>query len=143
MHLGCQRPSFFTSLSVVESCRCGCGDLLRRLYCCRTQRTTVGNRHYPSWNQPVAPAVAESYAPVAQSITLDAKCPSLCWARLQHSVHQGRPTDGMLPGWWGGPPGPRGTPSSRVSLGGSSAWASASRPTRASAADQGVRPTIY
>jgi hypothetical protein len=37
--------------------------------------------------------------------------------------------------WWGGPPGPRGTPPSRDILQG------AGRPTRASAADQGVRPT--
>src|ERR1017187_8444237 len=44
---------------------------------------------------------------------------------------------------WGGPPGPRGTPSSRSRNNGVSIVQGASRPTGASAADQGVRPTIY
>src|SRR5205807_5796280 len=39
--------------------------------------------------------------------------------------------------WWGGPPGPRGTPGSRCS----DSVLCPNRPTRASAADQGVRPT--
>ena len=43
--------------------------------------------------------------------------------------------------WWGGPPGPRGTPSSRPCLKNQSA-ATAEKPTRGSAADEGVRPTI-
>ena len=41
------------------------------------------------------------------------------------------------------PPGPRGTPSSRSRNNGVSIWQGASRPTGASAADRGVRPTIY
>src|ERR1039457_3303652 len=44
--------------------------------------------------------------------------------------------------WWGGPPGPGGTPSSRNRYNDISILQGASRPTGASAADQGVRPTI-
>ena len=40
--------------------------------------------------------------------------------------------------WWGGPPGPRGSPWTRCS----ELYQSHSRPTRASAADQGVRPGV-
>src|ERR1019366_187220 len=43
--------------------------------------------------------------------------------------------------WWGGPLGPRGTPSSRSRNAGVSILHGASRPTGASAADPGVRPT--
>src|ERR1035438_8759394 len=43
--------------------------------------------------------------------------------------------------WWGGPPGPRGTPSSRCRNNDISTLQGVSRPTGASAADQGVRPT--
>ena len=43
---------------------------------------------------------------------------------------------------WGGPPGPRGTPSSRIRNDDTSLLQGMSRPTGASAADQGVRPTI-
>jgi hypothetical protein len=43
--------------------------------------------------------------------------------------------------WWGGPPGPRGTPSSRCRANDTSIMQGAGRPTGASAADQGVRPT--
>src|ERR1017187_7257532 len=46
-----------------------------------------------------------------------------------------------LQDWWGGPPGPRGTPSSRCRANDISTMQSASGPTGASAADQGVRPT--
>jgi hypothetical protein len=42
--------------------------------------------------------------------------------------------------WWGGPPGPRGTPSSRWCVKNQSA-ATTEKPTRGSAADEGVRPT--
>src|ERR1039457_5594136 len=44
--------------------------------------------------------------------------------------------------WWGGPPGPHGTPSSRNRYNDISILQGASRPTGASAADPGVRPTI-
>src|ERR1035441_8254768 len=43
--------------------------------------------------------------------------------------------------WWGGPPGPRGTPPSRCRNYDISIMQGARRPTGASAADQGVRPT--
>src|ERR1035441_2247063 len=43
--------------------------------------------------------------------------------------------------WWGGPPGPRGSPWTRFSPP-ESASSMESTPTGASAADQGVRPTI-
>ena len=43
---------------------------------------------------------------------------------------------------WGGPPGPRRTPSSRSRNNDISILQGASRPTGASAADRGVRPTI-
>src|ERR1017187_7944188 len=43
--------------------------------------------------------------------------------------------------WWCGPPGPRGTPSSRCRNNDISTLQGVSRPTGASAADQGVRPT--
>src|ERR1039458_8519597 len=43
--------------------------------------------------------------------------------------------------WWDGPPGPRGTPSSRIPNNDISTLQCVSRPTGASAADQGVRPT--
>ncbi len=46
-----------------------------------------------------------------------------------------------LVAWWGGPPGPRGTPSSRCRGNDISILQGASRPTGASAADRGVRPT--
>src|ERR1035438_5717177 len=46
-----------------------------------------------------------------------------------------------LEAWWGGPPGPRGTPSSRSRHNDIGIMRGASRPTGASAADQGVRPT--
>src|SRR6266550_370713 len=36
--------------------------------------------------------------------------------------------------WWGGPPGPQPAPWP-------ASWAGSQRPTRASAADQGIRPT--
>src|SRR5476649_3081769 len=42
---------------------------------------------------------------------------------------------------WGGPPGPRGSPWTRFSPT-ESASSAQGKPTRASAADQGVRPTI-
>src|ERR1035438_1044643 len=45
--------------------------------------------------------------------------------------------------WWGGPPGPRGTPSSPRRNDGIGILQSASRPTGASAADRGVRPTTH
>src|ERR1035438_4049905 len=45
------------------------------------------------------------------------------------------------PAWWGGPPGPRGTPSSRCRNNDIGILWDASRPTGASAADRGVRPT--
>src|ERR1035438_5937947 len=44
----------------------------------------------------------------------------------------------VLQDWWGGPPDPRGTPSSRCRANGISIMQSASRPMRASHADQGV-----
>jgi hypothetical protein len=44
--------------------------------------------------------------------------------------------------WWGGPPGPHGTPSSRCPNNDIDILQGAGRPTGASAADQGVRPTI-
>jgi len=44
--------------------------------------------------------------------------------------------------WWGGPPGPRGSPWTRFS-GTESAASARSKPTGAPAADVGVRPTIY
>src|ERR1035437_3983385 len=44
---------------------------------------------------------------------------------------------------WGRPPGLRGTPSSRIRNNGVSVLQGASRPTGASAAVQGDRPTIY
>jgi hypothetical protein len=47
----------------------------------------------------------------------------------------------LRPQWWGGPPGPRGTPPSRGRLDDSDILHGAGRPTGASAADQGVRPT--
>ena len=53
------------------------------------------------------------------------------------------PRIGMLRKLWGGPPGPRGTPSSRSRNNGISSLQGASRPTGASAAVQGDRPTIY
>jgi hypothetical protein len=40
--------------------------------------------------------------------------------------------------WWGGPPGPRGTPSSRPCVKNQSA-ATTEKPTRGPAADEGVR----
>jgi hypothetical protein len=43
--------------------------------------------------------------------------------------------------WWGGPPGPRGTPPSRCRHNGVSILQGESRPTGASAAVQGDRPT--
>jgi hypothetical protein len=43
--------------------------------------------------------------------------------------------------WWGGPPGPRGTPPSRCPNSEIDILQGAGRPTGASAADQGVRPT--
>jgi hypothetical protein len=48
----------------------------------------------------------------------------------------------MLPSWWGGLPGPRGTPSSRSLLKGSSACTACGWPRGAWPADLGVRPTI-
>ena len=45
--------------------------------------------------------------------------------------------------WWGGPPGPRGSPWTRCRHNGVSIRKGASRPTGASAADQGVRPTNF
>ncbi len=44
--------------------------------------------------------------------------------------------------WWGGPPGPRGTSPSRGRNNDMGILQGAGRPTGASAADQGVRPTI-
>src|ERR1035438_9633628 len=44
--------------------------------------------------------------------------------------------------WWGGPPGPRGTPASRCRNNEIGILQGASRPTGASAADRGVRPTV-
>src|SRR5207245_6605317 len=52
------------------------------------------------------------------------------------------PTSGMLQNLWGRPPGLRGTPSSR-SPPAESRPCTRRWPTRASAADEGVRPTIY
>jgi hypothetical protein len=49
----------------------------------------------------------------------------------------------MLRKLWGRPPGLRGTPSSRIRNNGVSVLQGASRPTGASAAVQGDRPTIY
>src|ERR1035437_3980871 len=49
----------------------------------------------------------------------------------------------MLRELWGRPPGLRGTPSSRIRNNGVSVLQGASRPTGASAAVQGDRPTIY
>ena len=43
--------------------------------------------------------------------------------------------------WWGGPPGPRGTPASRWCVKNQAA-ATTEKPTRGSAADEGVRPTF-
>src|ERR1035441_3093080 len=48
----------------------------------------------------------------------------------------------ILPLSWGGPPGPRGTPPSRIRNKGISTLQGARTPTGASAADRGVRPTI-
>src|ERR1019366_7198661 len=48
----------------------------------------------------------------------------------------------ILPASWGGPPGPRGTPASRSRDNDTSVTPGARRPTGASAADRGVRPTI-
>ena len=42
--------------------------------------------------------------------------------------------------WWGGPPGPRGSPWTRI-LPADQAYRAPKKPTGASAADQGVRPT--
>jgi hypothetical protein len=50
---------------------------------------------------------------------------------------------GMRRHWWGGPTGLRGTPPSRCRHNGVSILQGANRPTGASAADGGVRPTIY
>jgi len=49
----------------------------------------------------------------------------------------------MLRKLWGRPPGLRGTPPSRLWDNGASVLQGASRPTGASAAVQGDRPTIY
>src|ERR1019366_8097845 len=49
----------------------------------------------------------------------------------------------MLRKLWGRPPGLRGTPPSRLGDNGASVLQGASRPTGASAAVQGDRPTIY
>ncbi len=50
---------------------------------------------------------------------------------------------GMPLHWWGGPPGPRGTPPSRCRHTGVSSMQGSNRPTRASAADHWARvPTI-
>src|ERR1019366_5362336 len=74
-----------------------------------------------------------------------------CWRmrlkpRLAFSKTGRRGTDDALGdwgrGWWGGPPVPRGTPSSRCRNNDISILQDAGRPTGASAADQGVRPTI-
>ena len=48
---------------------------------------------------------------------------------------------GLRIDWWGGPPGPRGTPSSRRCVKNRPA-AVTEEPTRGLAADEGVRPTI-
>src|SRR5450759_5693582 len=53
------------------------------------------------------------------------------------------PLSAMLRKLWGRPPGLRGTPSSRIRNNGVSVLQGASRPTGASAAVQGDRPTIY
>src|SRR5674476_147307 len=55
----------------------------------------------------------------------------------------GFPLSAMLRKLWGRPPGLRGTPSSRIRNNGVSVLQGASRPTGASAAVQGDRPTIY
>src|ERR1035438_7778294 len=99
MQLECQSPPFFTSLSVVESCRCGCRDLQRHSACRKIQRPTVGNRHYAPWNHNVTPAVVESHAPVAQSITLGVPedrppaCPSQRSSDLNVQHLRGRMTN--------------------------------------------------
>src|ERR1017187_8206886 len=51
------------------------------------------------------------------------------------------PTSGIRRRWWGGPPGPRGTPPSRNRYNDINILQGASTPTGASAADPGVRPT--
>jgi hypothetical protein len=51
------------------------------------------------------------------------------------------PSERLRINWWGGPPGPRGTPSSRRFVKNQSA-ANTKEPTRGSAAYEGVHPTI-
>ena len=58
-------------------------------------------------------------------------------ARKQECVR-----DAGMARWWGGPPGPRGTPSFRCRRHWVGIMQGASRPTGASAEDRGVRPTI-
>src|ERR1035441_7639623 len=99
MQLECQMPPFFTSLSVVESCRCECRDLQRHSACRKTQQLYVANLHDPLWNHNVTPAVVESHAPVAQSITLDGRriglpaCPSQRSSDLNVQHLRGRMTN--------------------------------------------------
>jgi hypothetical protein len=50
------------------------------------------------------------------------------------------PPPGLRINRWGGPPGPHGTPSSRP-CGKNQSAATTEKPTRGSAADEGVRPT--
>jgi hypothetical protein len=62
-----------------------------------------------------------------------------CWSRrcvtvIPRDYHARKTT---LETWWGGPPGPRGTPSSRWRHNDVSILQGTSRPTRASAADRG------
>jgi hypothetical protein len=66
----------------------------------------------------------------------------LGWGLRPAKFHEKPTGDADWGRWWGEPPGPRGTPSSRCRANDISTMQSASRPTGASAADQGVRPTI-
>src|ERR1017187_6316140 len=69
MHLECQTMLFLATVSVAESYRYECRDLQLLEGCCKSQRPPVGNCGDASRNHHVTPGVAESYGPVAQSIT--------------------------------------------------------------------------
>ena len=104
----CQRQRFFTSVSVVESYRCGCRDLQRRRGRCKIQRRNVAILNDPLWNQYVRVAVVESHATVAQSITFRRLTLLARRARLQPNARSRKPKRWNAAGL--DPPSPRGTP---------------------------------
>src|ERR1039457_6597810 len=79
MHLRCQTPLFFAPLSVAKSYRYGCRDLQHRKCRRKSLRRDVDNCHHHSWNQHLAPAVAESTAPVAKLISFAAAGAPACY----------------------------------------------------------------